>query len=375
MAPSPVLAKALTPGATIAFISPSARLNDTFPAAVARAVALFEAKGYKVQVLYTPDNGGGIQSSIATRLAEVRSAFLDPTVSAIVCTMGGGSTAELLPGLIADTELHAVIRRDPKIVVGSSDVTGFHWFLHACTGLRTFYGPSAIPELGVPSGSAGKDSNNDEGDDGHDDDASSPLAFCVRSLLAAVASPDPIGDLPRSPVYTPKLPAFFRDPASVEVQAVAPAPAWEWLRPGKARGRIFGGYLSPVVGLNGVRAVAPDWRGRIVFLETAIGEARFPDLVREGFANLVAQGVFDEAAGLVVGRPYGFDTEEARGKYATFIRELLCKGRLGAAENQFPILFNVDIGHTSPMVTLPFDVLAELDSESGRFALLEGGVV
>jgi muramoyltetrapeptide carboxypeptidase LdcA involved in peptidoglycan recycling len=34
----------------------------------------------------------------------------------------------------------------------------------------------------------------------------------------------------------------------------------------------------------------------------------------------------------------------------------------------------VDIGHTVPMVTLPYDALAELDSENGTFAVLESGV-
>jgi muramoyltetrapeptide carboxypeptidase LdcA involved in peptidoglycan recycling len=94
--------------------------------------------------------------------------------------------------------------------------------------------------------------------------------------------------------------------------------------------------------------------------------------VKAGIADLIAQGVFDEAAGLVVGRPFGYDSEEAREEYAGVITGLLCEGRL--AEKKFPILFNVDIGHTTPMVTLPFDVLAELDSERDRFAILEPAV-
>ena len=69
-------------------------------------------------------------------------------MSAIICTIGGTTFTELLPALIADTELHDRIRTNPKLVIGYSDITGFHWFLYAFTGLRTFYGPAAIPELG-----------------------------------------------------------------------------------------------------------------------------------------------------------------------------------------------------------------------------------
>ena len=130
--------------------------------------------------------------------------------------------------------------------------------------------------------------------------------------------------------------------------------------------------------ITGVKAIVPDWKGRIVFLETATGEDNESGnplaRVRAGFADLIAQGVFDEAAGLVVGRPFGYNTEERRGQYADAIKGLFCEGRL-AERNPFPILFGVDFGHTAPMVTLPFDALAEMDSGEDRFAVLEAGVV
>ncbi|KJZ76516.1 hypothetical protein HIM_04245 [Hirsutella minnesotensis 3608] len=357
--PSPVTAPALKPGATIAFISPSSRLNSVFPAPIARAIAILSDRGFRTRVFFTSD--AGTPSSIANRHSEIRSAFFDPTISAIICTIGGGAFTELLPTLLRDEELHRQIQRNPKIVIGSSDNTGLHWFLHGLTGLRTFYGPSVIPELGTADSIANE---------------ASPLAFCVRSLFDAISMPKPIGDVPRSSIYAPKAPPFFRDPESTEVQEVIPAPHWCWLRRGKAEGRLFGGYLLAMARLNGVRALAPDWRGRIVFVETSMGEESMDlDLVQTAVADLVAQGVFEEAAGLVIGRPYGYDTEERREQYAAVFKTLLCDRAFASAENQFPILFNVDIGHTTPMVTLPYDVMARLDSEEDRFAILESGVV
>ncbi|KAJ3114167.1 hypothetical protein HK100_001739 [Physocladia obscura] len=357
--PTPLIPKALEPGATIAFISPSARLNDTFPAVMARATAVLSSRGYHVRAFFTQDTG--IQSSIANRLSEIRAAFFDPTISAIICTIGGSSFTELLPGLIADTELQSHIRSNPKIVVGYSDITGLHWFLHAFTGLRTFYGPGAIPELGDADSAA---------------DAAGPLAFCVRHLFATIAQREPIGAVARSTAYAPRLPAFFREPGSAAPAELAPTPAWTWLRAGKAQGRLFGGCLTVVARLHGVASIVPDWRGRIVFLETAIGDdyvsGNLLSRVRTAFADLIAQGVFEEAAGLVVGRPFGYDSDKAREEYAGVIKELLCEGR--QAQNPFPILFSVDFGHTRPMVTLPFDALAVLDSDNDRFAILESGV-
>ncbi|XXH01023.1 hypothetical protein Hte_007374 [Hypoxylon texense] len=359
MAP-PIIPRALEPGATVAFVSPSARLNNRLPAVISRATAVLTGRGYNVREIFTPDSG--IQSSIANRLSELRTAFSDPAISAIICTIGGSSFTELLPALIADTELHDVIRANPKIVVGFSDITGLHWFLHALTGLRTFYGPGAIPELGDP---------------GSVDDETSPLAFCVRNLFRAIADRAPIGDVHRSLTYEPKAHPVFTNPDFAGSAELAPTPAWEWIRPGKAQGRLFGGCLTVMARLAGVRAIAPDWRGRIVFFETALGEDEVSGnplyRVRAGVADLIAQGVFEEAAGLVIGRPFGYDSAEMRGQYAGVVRELLCEGRL--AEKKFPILFSVDIGHTTPMVTLPFDGLALLDSEKDQFTILEPSVI
>lgn len=360
--PSPIVPPPLQPGATIAFVSPSARVNITLATGLARAKDLFMAQGYHVRELFTPDTG--IQSSISNRLSELRTALTDPSISAVVCTLGGPSFTELLPALLADKELQATVRANPKVVTGYSDITGLHWFLHAATGLRTFYAPCPIPELCEPRAAEA---------DAHE---SSALAFCARHLFRAITDPAPIGDVARSPTYAPDPAVIFSQPESLARPRLAPSGGWTWLRPGRAEGRLFGGCLTVMARLGGVRDVVPDWRGRIVFFETALGDDNASGnplaRVRAGVADLIAQGVFEEAAGLVVGRPFGYDSPKARAQYAGVITELLCEGRL--AERKFPILFNVDIGHTTPMVTLPYDALAVLDSEKDQFAILDSAL-
>ncbi|KAI0459077.1 peptidase [Xylaria acuta] len=359
--PSPIVPKSLQPGGTIAFVSPSLRLNNKLPAVMSRATVLLTNKGYKVREFYTPDTG--IQNCIANRLSELRAAFTDPSIDASDHhNIGGPSFTELLPALLADTALHEAIRTHPKIVVGYSDITGLHWFLHAATGLRTFYGPGAIPELGEPASP---------------DDEASALAFSARNLFRAIADREPIGDVDRSRFYAPGLPSFFFPGKADEPNELVPNAGWTWIRPGKGEGRLFGGCLTVMARLAGVRSITPDWRGRIVFFETAIGEDDTSGnpiyRVQAGIADLIAQGVFDDVAGLVVGRPFGYDTPELREQYINVIKGLLCDGPLG--EKKFPILFNVDFGHTSPLVTLPFDTLASLDSDKDQFVILESAVV
>lgn len=366
--PQPIVPPALKPGDKIALISPSARLNHELPAALARGIDVLTSHGYQVVEIYKgPDTG--IQSSISNRLDELRTAFSDPSVSVVWATIGGTTFTELLPFLLADTELHDAIRAHPKIVVGYSDITGLHWFLYSL-GLRTFYGPGIFPELAEPRTAA---------DDAAAPEASSSaLGFCVRHFLRAVAEPlTPLGPVGRAPMYAPDAAGIFTDPATTTPPRLVPTPGWVWLRGGRAQGRLFGGCLSVMARLGGVRAIAPVWSGRVVFLETALADddTHGPPLyrVQAAVADLIAQGVFEEAAGLVVGRPFGYDSPEARESYMKVITGLLCEGRL--AEKKFPILFGVDFGHTTPMVTLPYDALAVLDSDKDEFSIVEPAVL
>lgn len=84
-------------------------------------------------------------------------------------------------------------------------------------------------------------------------------------------------------------------------------------------------------------------------------------------ADLVNAGVIDEISGLVIGRPYGYD-EKMREDFAQLIADQ-CYG------TTFPILLNVDIRHTAPILTLPMNALVRIDSSRDEFSVLEPGVL
>ncbi|KAL0936582.1 peptidase U61 LD-carboxypeptidase A protein [Colletotrichum truncatum] len=397
MAPPPIIPKALPPNGKIAFISPSLRVNTIYPLALSRSVTLLESLGYSVTVIFINDgededvvagDGRPIAASIENRLAELRAAFADPSFDAIFCTLGGPAMTELIPYLVRDTELHVAVARNPKIVVGYSDITVLHWSLRALTGLRTFYGPCPVSELADAVTSTRESllrfSENENkaganGDEAKEVDDGYLQDFLLVNLLAAVSRPnEPIGPIPRSRFYAPLVPSFTSDPDATTPRSLLPSPAWTWLRPGRAEGRIFGGCLTVVGRIQGIAEISPDWKGKIMFLESAQGEGDLAKgnpigRVRQTVADLAARGVFDEVAGLVIGRPYGYNTERERAEYAAVFKGVLCHGRL--AERRFPILMNVDVGHTSPLVTLPMDAMVVMDSETDKFAVTEAAVV
>jgi len=327
--------RALRPGSTIAFLSPSARINEPYSAVIRRAITLLESHSFKVITLWTPSAlTPNIASTIAARKSELLGAFTDPSVSAIICTIGGSTATELLASLLHDPEALATLRSNPKLFIGCSDITVLHYLL-ASLGLRTLYGPTAIPQLG---------------------DVPTADPFTVSHFLSVAQNHSPPGPVPRSETYTPLVQEYFlTDPASTIERSKSPTPPWKWLRSGRAEGPLFGGCLHIVVRLQGVAAVAPDWTGRILFVETAASDGPggiklgYPlDRFQAALADLAAMGVLDVISGLVIGRAYGYNTPESRERLEKMVRELICEGggEVGVVRNakEFPVLMHVDVG-------------------------------
>lgn len=209
--------------------------------------------------------------------------------------------------------------------------------------LRTFYGPAAITELG---------------------DAPAPMAFTVGHLLHVLqgSAGGAIGPFPRSLEYDGILPGFFNNPGSPSPGQLMPSPGWTWLRPGNAQGRIYGGCLPTILRLAGTK-FWPDYQGRILLLENPMGEKMTDplplDVTRADMADLVNLGVFEKICGLVIGRPFGYDEEKKKFKKMMLDQ---CYG------TDFPILMDVDVGHTNPMVTVPLDAMVGLDLERDEWS-------
>lgn len=120
--PTPIIPPSLKQGSTIAFISPSARLNDVFPIPLSRATAFFENRGYIIKTIFNSFTTTSFRSETLKRAQEIHDAFLDPQVTAIISTIGGTSCNELLPHLNYD-----IIKKNPNIFVGYSDNTLLHY--------------------------------------------------------------------------------------------------------------------------------------------------------------------------------------------------------------------------------------------------------
>ena len=335
--------KRLERGDTIGIISPSAGLAAIFPHRLDNAVKFLKSQGYKVKEFSCTRKNNGWESAPAKeRAKDIMDAFRDKDVKAIICSIGGNNANKTLRYL--DFEK---IKESPKIFCGYSDISVLHYAIHKKSNLITFYGPVAITQFA---------------------EFPKPLDYTLEYFNKALTNPAQIGKIIPSEKWTDEVLDWGEKKDLKQQRNLKENNGFEWLRPGRAEGKIIGGCLHSVLHLIG-SDYWPSHKDKILFIETPEGE----DYTKgEPLAEVDAQacnlrifGVFDEIKGLIVGRPFGYTGEEKE-KF----KEIILDNTKGY---NFPILFGVDIGHSDPMITVPLGVKVLIDSEKNLFEFLESG--
>lgn len=133
----------LNKGDTIAFLALSGAIESKRN--ILRAKKYFENKGYKVVLSENIfDKNRYLAGTDEKKVQELHKFFQDPEINAILCARGGYGTIRLLDKI--DFEL---IKNNPKIFAGYSDVTAIEAMICKKTGLVTFYSPHAQSDFGV----------------------------------------------------------------------------------------------------------------------------------------------------------------------------------------------------------------------------------
>jgi muramoyltetrapeptide carboxypeptidase LdcA involved in peptidoglycan recycling len=303
---------------------------------VEKGLAYLESLGLKPRLMPNASRQDRwTAGSAQQRAQDINEAFADPEVKVILAAIGGNHSAQVVPYLD-----FALIRENPKVFQGYSDVTVLHWALLKNAGLRTFYGPALIPEL-----------------------AEHPqvLGYTERYLRAAwFAKQPPL--LEPAAEWTDEFLDWDEKQDLTRARKLQAGEGWKWLREGSADGWLLGGCLETICWhLRGSSWwIDPD--GSVLFLETS-EEAPPPAHVDGYLSDLELMGIFDRIAALIIGRPYGYDTQQ-KGTLWDVVLE-----RTESAD--IPVLADVDLGHTDPMLTLPLGTRARLDSSAASFQLLE----
>ena len=327
-----MLAPKLKPGDTIAVFSPSSPITATVPVRYLRGKTYLEAKGFRVlEGCLTGRRDFYRSGSIAQRAGEFNALLRNPDVRCIMASIGGMNSNSLLPYI--DYE---AIRRDPKIIVGYSDVTALLLGIYVQTGLITYYGPAMAASFGEFPPFV------DE-------------SYAYFSDVVMKAKYPHV--LPMPPAWTDEMiPWAEQDRAKIGLKNELVT-----LRGGIARGRLIGGNLNTMQGIWGTPYMPEIRSGDILFIEDSLKDAA---TVERSFSLLKLSGVFDRIGGLILGKHECFDDLGSGRKPHEILKEVM-------GEVSFPVLAQFDCCHTHPMLTLPIGCMAELDGGRQKLTLLE----
>jgi muramoyltetrapeptide carboxypeptidase len=297
----------LSPGDYIGVIAPSDPVPPEFNGRLQEGRAVLESLGFRVKFGESiRANSLGFAATPKEKARDLHTMFSDSEVKAVICAQGG-DTANA-PLHLLDWEL---IRSNPKVFLGLSDITVLLNAIHQKTGLVTFHGGDVLWSFG--------------------------------------------NDLP---VYARK--EFTRQLIQGEGGEIPPNRARRTIRGGSARGKLLGGNLRCLLKLAGT-PYWPDFTEALFFVEAY---EMSPKACHAAFAQLLQMGVFDQINGAIVGYIDSMQRKPTPPPHMEDILNDLSRGF------NFPILKINDFGHNCPNTILPVGAEAALDADQMSLAII-----
>jgi muramoyltetrapeptide carboxypeptidase len=309
----------LHPGDSVGLVAPAMFSDDLVEVEAVKStisgMGLVPKVGRYVTARY-----GYLAGTDRQRAEDINAMYADDSVRAVFAVHGGWGSARLFPFL--DWNL---IRRNPKLLIGASDITALHLAFAARAGFPTIHAPNAAN---------GWQKITWDG---------------FWSLAFAAGTPT------------------YRNP---DMSGLDPLAQERWrtttIRPGKAAGRLIGGNLSVLASLVGTPWL-PSFEGAILFLEET-GEAEYR--IDRMMTQLALAGILGKAAGIV----FGQCTRCTSGipNYSGFTVPQILQQHL--APLGVPAFHGANIGHVANQLAMPVGVRAEIDAAEGTIRILEAAV-
>jgi muramoyltetrapeptide carboxypeptidase len=316
-APAVIKPARLKAGDTVGLVCPAAPAYSKETVQV--IVESMQALGFKVKMgKHVWDRYGYLAGKDADRAADLNAMFADSSVQAIVCIHGGWGCARLLPLLDYDT-----IRKNPKVLIGYSDITALLLGIYSQTGLVTFHGPEGAATWNTFT-----------------------VNYFRKVLMQAEA-------------------ALFENPKIQGDNLTQVTDRITTLYTGKAQGRLLGGNLTVLSHLLGSKYL-PNWNGSLLFLEDVQEDVYSMDRM---ITHLKLCGALNEMAGFVFGKCTKCASSES---YGSLTLEDVFDDHIKPLNK--PAFSGAMIGHISHKFTIPVGVEAEMDASTGTIRLLESAV-
>ena len=298
------IAGVLKPGDRVALIAPGSSIPED---KIQKAKDNLESVGLNVvEGRFIREKYGYIAGKDHERIADIHWAFGDDTVDAIWCIRGGYGCTRLIPHLD-----YKLIKKNPKVLIGYSDITALHMAIYEKTGLTTFHGPVGSSEF-----------------------TDFTRSYIQKVLFTSLAGQE----------------IKHHDPAQVEV-----------FTPGKVEGKLIGGNLSLISAMCGTKYL-PSAKGKIVLLED-IDEK--PYRIDRMLVQLEQAWDLKKAKGILLGEFADCDSDSDR---SLTLQETLENHFKDCA---IPVMYKIPLGHIDDQATYPIGIKVEMDTAQKTIRIKE----
>jgi muramoyltetrapeptide carboxypeptidase len=312
--------KRLKLGDTLGLIAPSSPLTDeNFEKAVKNLTDL----GFKLKYgKYVREKSGYLAGTDAQRAEDFHWAFSDKTVDAVWCFRGGYGGMRVLP--LIDFN---IVKQNPKIFIGYSDITAYHLAIYQKTGLITFHGPVGTSDY---------------------------VDFTKNHVLNTLMKPTE---------------SYKLDNAAENAANPSDLFKMQVITAGRCQGKLIGGNLSLLSAMAGTPygLKTKDVKGKILFMEDI--EER-PYRVDRMLTQILQAVDLRTCAGIALGVFEGCSPKKE--EQSMTVQEVM-KDRLGNLG--VPVVYGLSFGHIKHQFTLPIGIEAAFDTDGGMITLLERAVV
>ena len=315
----------------LGIISPSNNVNKLFPNRYKQGIKNLSEIGfaaYSYDELF-PYNTYK-KNSVSNRIDEINY-FLNENINFLIASIGGYISIQLLDKIDYD-----LIKKNKTVICGFSDITALLLAIYSKTHIIQLYGPTFIVNLCEY--------------DGIDEYTKKYFLKAINhEKYSCIASSYSINEFIDWNILEKKKLIKKKEKKGND---------WKSIRKEVAYGKLIGGNLSTILLIIGTQYLPIDeFDNSILFLEDC--ETNINEFCSY-LESLRIKGVFEKIKGLVIGK---FDSQEMNNDIEDFLNEYF-------KEDNFPILFNVDFGHTYPILTIPIGAYAKLDNINKKIEII-----
>ena len=297
------------------------------------------------------------------RAEDLKQAFADPDIKGIISAIGGNDSYRVVPYLARDRKFLDAVKNNPKIFTGYSDTTTIHLFLNSL-GVSTFYGPAFLTDFA---------------------EFEENMLPYTRNAVDYFFKPTIPHKILSSNIWYEERKDF--SPAAVGTKRISHDETKGYLclkGSNKVSGKLYGGCIEIVSRLTLNHKNLPDeefenlkqilfdhpilprpeeFKDKILFLETSDGKPS-PEEYKKMIVAIKNYGIFNYISGLLIGKPMD---EAYLEEYNKILLEEL-------ESFDFPIIANINFGHSFPRTVLPLDAIIELDPQNKTLTLISSTI-